>query len=94
MQSVAKREQQISEESFLRKHFKDKKGIFSVEVLLASGQARLRPGAIKNLRVLLTTDPMSCAVSSSSIKEILVQGYARNTVHGPEITVRNFESQI
>jgi hypothetical protein len=88
---LAKREWQLSEESFLKEHLKDKRRIFSVEELLATGQARLRPGAIKSLRALLTTDPMSCAVSSSSIQETVVQGYTRNTVHGLGITVRKFK---
>jgi hypothetical protein len=55
------------------------------------GQAKLRPSAIKDLKVLLTTDPMSCAVSSSSIQETLVQGYTRNVVHGPEIFDRKYK---
>ena len=70
MQNVARRERQTrtTEQSFLVEYLQKRKQIFSVEELLALGQAKLRPSAIKALKVLLTTNPMSCAVSSSSIQ--------------------------
>ena len=90
LQNINRRVQRTGTTSFLAKYLQATQ-IFAVEELLALGRAKLRPSAIKDLKVLLTTDPMSCAVSSSSVQETLVQGYTRNVVHGPEIKIKRFK---